>query len=513
MRRARAGPLYLNIAVSSNSASHQVRRGAIVNALGTVGKISGPTFLVLVSRLYGPDVWGIYATSYAVVQMVSALLTAGLADGTIMYVANDVDKPDDRTGTYRSISTALFVGISASLLVLVGLFVGGDRLLADRFEFGDRLILLLRWMCVGLPMMAFERIVLAATQGLGIMKYQAIVGGATRPLSLLATATAFWFFLPGELGLAVAFVVSQIVVLVTSVVFFGREFSWTELIHTMGRFRFHRGLLRFTIPQSVNATFDRFTTNVDVLMLGLLGATATMTGFYSAGALIVRELRQIKLVFSTALSPQIARLFADGKRDELSDVLTTTSRWIASMAVPACIAVAIHRNDLLWIVNSAYADFDAAFVLFLLPVPYLRCSLGLAGNVVVMTGRPKINLANGTSEGVVNVLLNLWLIPMYGLVGAALASSLSAVVRGGMELFEIQVLIGVRFVFGKMYAPHAAGLVSLVACTVLLLATGLSATLTGRLTLTLAAVAIFAFTMRTISVEGGRYWPRLLRKD
>jgi O-antigen/teichoic acid export membrane protein len=47
----------------------EVQHGAFVNALGLVGKMAGPSFLVLVIRLYGADAYGVYATAYALVEM------------------------------------------------------------------------------------------------------------------------------------------------------------------------------------------------------------------------------------------------------------------------------------------------------------------------------------------------------------------------------------------------------------------------------------------------------------
>ena len=479
----------------TDSASHQVRQGAIVNALGTAGKLAGPAFLVLVSRLYGPDVWGIYATAYALVQMLHALLTSGLADGTIMYVANYLGKPEEDDGNYRAIATAIVVGVAGSLLPVIFFVAGGDRLIADQFEFGDRLKPVLLWMGAALPLMALERAILSATQGLGIMKYQAIVAGIARPLLLLGAAAAAWFVRPDETGIAVSFLGAQVLVTAMAVACFGCEFSWSALRASLRRFRAHPGLIRFTIPQSINATFDRFTTNVDVLILGLLGATATTTGFYSAGALIVRELRHIKLIFSSALSPQIARLYKAGQRAELSHVLSSTARWTSAAAIPVIVVVGLLRNDLMWVVNSSYGDLDALFILLLLPIPILKCSVGMAGNVVVMTGRPRLNLINGLTEGTLNVLLNLWLIPKFGLMGAAGASSIAAVVRATMEVTEIYRLVNVRFIPSIMIGPLAAGLLAVFFIVATKVLTDVAATLPGRVAVAVGAIAVFALFM------------------
>jgi O-antigen/teichoic acid export membrane protein len=197
------------------------------------------------------------------------------------------------------------------------------------------------------------------------------------------------------------------------------------------------------------------------------------------------------LIFSSALSPQIARLHAAGLRHELSEVLSATARWTSAVAIPVILAVAILRNDLMWVVNSSYADLDATFILLLLPIPFLKCSVGMAGNVVVMTGRPRLNLMNGLTEGILNVILNLWLIPKYGLMGAAVASSIAAVARATLEVVEIYRLVGVRFIPVIVLGPYAAAILAAGFAVVAAIWTEAYSTLGGRLLVTLGTSAVF----------------------
>jgi O-antigen/teichoic acid export membrane protein len=120
-------------------------------------------------------------------------------------------------------------------------------------------------------------------------------------------------------------------------------------------------------------------------------------------------------------------------------------------------AVAVLRSDLLVIVSPEYVGREALFMLFLLPIPYLQCSLGLTGNTVVMTGNSHLNLANNVVTGTINFLLNLWFIPAFGLVGAASASALATGVKSVLEVSEMRYVVGVPFLVRELYEPHLAG--------------------------------------------------------
>ncbi|MGI9175688.1 MAG: oligosaccharide flippase family protein [Rhodothermales bacterium] len=444
---------------ADDTASYQreMARGALTNAFGVIGKIAGPSLLIVVTRLYGADVFGLYIAATALIEMSIAFLTAGFRDAALLFVARHAEDESEQETLYQALSNALAWSLGfAGLLIVLGWTVAPSVLRA-LYEFGDRLAPMVRWMVLALPLLAFDRIVVAATQGLKIMKYDALVNGGLRPVALLGTSVAVWFVSPDEMGLAAAYVITQVLVAAAAVFIYTRELAWRPLGAALRHLRFNRELLAFALPQNLNTTFERFLTNIDVLMLGLFNVSATTVGLYGAGALIVREIRQIKLVFSSAFAPHIVRFYRQGDLEELARGFATTSQWIAMAAVPVLLGVAILRNDLLRLVSPEFAGAASVFMLFLLPVPYLQCSFGTAGNVVVMTGFSRLNLLNSVTTGVANVLLNLLLIPSFGLVGAAAASGLAAFIRAVMEMGEMRWILKRWPPVRRFYKPHLAG--------------------------------------------------------
>ena len=435
----------------------EVQHGAFVNALGLIGKMAGPSFLVLVIRLYGADAYGVYATAYALVEMALAFLSAGFKDASVMYVSRYTDRSDGAAALYQSLANALAWSIGAALLVIGGTFTLGVWLIPELYEYGDRLLFMVQWMVLVLPFMAFERVVIAATQGLKIMKYESFINGGARPVLLLVVAVGAWLVSPTIWGLTLTYVLTQVLITLMAIYIYQRELEWRGLFRAIRNFEFQRKMLSFAIPQNLNQALERFLTNVDVVMLGMFGVSARVTGFYSAGALVVRELRHIKLVFSSAYTPHIPRLYQSGDREELGRTLATTSRWIASLVIPALLGLAILRTDILQLIEPSFGSREALFMLWLLPIPYLQGSFGLAGNSVVMTGNSHLNLLNSVVTGTTNVLLNVWLIPLFGTVGAAAASALSNLVKAVMEVGEMNLLLNIPVVARTLYPPHAAG--------------------------------------------------------
>ncbi|MEM1041067.1 MAG: oligosaccharide flippase family protein [Bacteroidota bacterium] len=436
----------------------EVQRGAVVNALGLAAKVTGPLFLLVVTRLYGAEVFGVFVSAAALVEIALALLTSGFRDAAVRYVARYAES--DRARLYDALANTLGLSIGGAMLLAAATQVVAVPIVRALYDFGDVLAPAVQVMALALPLMAFERIVLAATQGLRIMKYEAFFGGALKSLILLVMAYALHLAMPTVQGLVIAWMLAQATSSFVALAIYGREFAWRPLGHAFRRFRLDRKLLSFAIPQNLNMTLNRFLTGVDVLMLGALGASAAAVGTYGAGAAVVREIRQVRLAFSSALAPQIARLYGQGEREALSRVYSTTARWTATLGIPLLLAVAVLHTDLLRVFYPDYED-AAAFMLWLLLIPYLSTGFGLAGNVVVMTGHSRLNLFNSVSSGIINVALNFVLIPRFGLVGAAAASALGSLVTTVLQLFEAHWIVGVSMQLGVIYRPHVAGLVGL----------------------------------------------------
>jgi len=436
----------------------ELQKGAFVNFLGILGRVSGPGLLIVANQLYGTATFGIYMTANIIVELTLAFLVSGFKAGNIIFVSRHADDPAEHKRMYQALSTAfvLCVGIGVLLIALMHLLAPFIFPLVYEPEYADSLIPLLKWMVIMLPFMAFEQLTVSSTQGLKTMKFDAIVNGGFKPFFLLLFAVVFYYLDSTVMGLAYGYVVAQFLVFLYSLYIYTLRFSWKELRLAIRHFKPDIELIRFAIPQNLNTTLNRFTTGVDILMLPALGASSLLVGYYATGSLIVREIRHVKLAFSGAFNPHIVRYYKEGDIKGLSTSFSLTANWIASITIPIILIIAILRNDLMeWISNAPVEE--TLFMLFLLPVPYLYNSFALAEDIITMTGHSLYTLLNSFLVTIFNVGLNLWLIPEFGLTGAAMASAMATFIIVILENIEVRYLTGAKLKFKTVYKPHLAG--------------------------------------------------------
>jgi O-antigen/teichoic acid export membrane protein len=81
--------------------------------------------------------------------------------------------------------------------------------------------------------------------------------------------------------------------------------------------------------------------------------------------------------------------------------------------------------------------------------------------MIMMTGRSKINLINSLSSTALIVVINLVLVPKYGILGAAISLGVDIVVMNLVKLIEVYVILKVHPFKISFLKPLMAGGISL----------------------------------------------------
>lgn len=468
----------------------ELKKGTFINSLGIVGKISGPALLIIVNQLYGTAVFGIYITANMLIEIILSFLTNGFKDGALIYVSKYSDRKGDKKKLYQSLSNSIAWSVLFAIFSLLIIIPYSELLFmaAYEIEYVKLLNPVFQIMAIGLPIMAFERIVIAATQGLKIMKFDALVNGGFRPLFLLIGSISFYYIEPSAIGIAYGYLCTQFVLMIYSLYVFNLKFEWKYLIQSFINFNINYELIRFSIPQSLNSSLNRFITGIDILMLPAFGVSALEIGIYGTGSQIIREVRHIKLAFSATFNPHIVKFHRDNDVKGLSSAYAITSSWITAITIPFLTVLWVFHADIINMISSVPVN-NTLFMLLLLPVPYFYASFSLSGNIVVMTGNSLYVLFNSILITFLNICFNLILIPLYGLSGAAIASSISVIIISILEIYEAHKVANLKFHIPLLSLPHIAGFISMA--LLILLQNYLNSNLINNLFITIITLLIF----------------------
>ena len=201
-----------------------------------------------------------------------------------------------------------------------------------------------------------------------------------------------------------------------------------------------REMLAYSLPASFAHLLYRSNLWIDILMLTWL-TSASQVGVYKV-AVAMAMLGALPVMASTTMfGPVVAELVYAGQTDKLNGLLKIVTRWLIIIAAPLYLVVLLLPDLILSAFDPAYATgVEALSILMVGQVIYLACAP--AGTTLVMAGYSLLNMANGIIAVTVNLTLNSILIPKYGIIGAATASSISISLWPLMRLFEVRWLLG-----------------------------------------------------------------------
>ena len=160
---------------------------------------------------------------------------------------------------------------------------------------------------------------------------------------------------------------------------------------------------------------------VDLFLLAWLGVAAFDIGVYATAAAIVAQLRVLPGAIGIAILPQLAGV-TDAEASRLTAAVIRPSALL--MVVTAAALAPIGAVTIPLFFGSEYAAAVRPFLLLLPGVAAVAVSRVLARYFAAIN-RLRGMLVLGATTLVLNVVLNLVLIPRYGIAGAAVASLLS----------------------------------------------------------------------------------------
>ncbi|MFW6051291.1 MAG: polysaccharide biosynthesis C-terminal domain-containing protein [Myxococcota bacterium] len=476
----------------------ELRRNSVMSALGGAGKLLHLLLVFLLTWLFGSEVVGPFLLGFFLLEMATTAVSNAWSDAATIYASHHVEGADaddgQRAALYGVLGTtgAFACGLALALALATQLF--GRLLVEAAFPTYAELLPGLYFLAWSLVPAAWSEVAVGALKAAFRMEWDALINGLVKPVGLIATSFFVWAVGGGLTALLACFLIVQTAAAILVLFPLARHFDLRRLVQAVLRPRLDRRVLGFAGPQSLNLVLNRYVTRVDTLMLAGFGFGAVSVAWYGTAALLIGNLRQLRVVFSTAIAPIAARYYATNDREAASQLLGRTSRWIATVAAPIAFAFVVLRDDVMVLLDDAYGAGDSAFVAVLVLPALVGVVIGLAGNLITYAGRSRWNLLNSVVVGVGNTLLNLLLIPRWGMMGAATATTLAVTGTSLLQLAECRWLDGVRLRWRELWQP-VAGMAALALLLLVWWDPARELALPGRVALAAGGAAGFLLLM------------------
>lgn len=292
----------------------------------------------------------------------------------------------------------------------------------------------LRGFAAALPFYSMLLLLTACARGLRHIGYYSGMTQMLHPLMVLvfvASGFAMGMKLDGVLwgfGISTA--------LACTLMFMGLRRLFPSLLSLRQGFHFAGSrILTFSAQVLFKDLSSRILTHLDRLMLGILGV-ASDVGIYGMSAFIGHRIDFFQRMFNGIFAPMIADLYNHDKRSEMVRIFQTVSKWTLLLTLPVFYTFIFLGYAILELFGREFNAGWATLIVLSLG-NLINIGVGPVGHMLMMTGRPGLELINSWASGLSNIVLNLWLIPRYGAFGAALATAMTVTMLNLIRLSEV----------------------------------------------------------------------------
>ena len=214
-----------------------------------------------------------------------------------------------------------------------------------------------------------------------------------------------------------------------------------------------RRLLGYSAPISAYQFLNAFILRLDLIMLAWFigrapGVNLTTVGVYSAVVDLGSAARKVNQAFYPIFAPVVAGMTATGAHDRAAATYGQLAQWMLWILLPIVAVMTLAGVPILLIYGSAFGQGGVW-----LGIVAVACAtnafIGL-GETVIMVQRPRLNLLHSSITCALAIGLNLWLIPRFGVTGAAFGILVPYLVQGILRYSALAV----RFPMAELPKIH-----------------------------------------------------------
>jgi O-antigen/teichoic acid export membrane protein len=425
--------------VSSNRAATDV---AIQLGGQAVNVVLGIVTTVVIVRALGATRYGEWATILATIELVGLVGNLGLETVAVRFAAQEPEREGAWIGAATSLRLLITLPVLAVFLGVIALIASDSEMLVAG------LVLSVLYLTAALSTL---RIVFRLHVRNHITVAFSIANSVLWAGSVIAIAALGGGLVAFSLAFATIAVLIQVGIAVLAIN--------TIPIHWRGGRALWRKLVRVGIPVGIAGTLTFAYGRVDQLLVYELAPSSADVGVYAAMYKILDNAGFVPIAVMTTFFPIMAGLYP-AQPERLRRIMQAAIDYLTMIALGAVALTIVAAGpivDLLF--GAAYAS--GATILPILMGAFVPICIGsVAGNMVTATDLQRRYVWYAGLGLIVNVVLNLALIPKYGIAAAAWVTLATELVVVSFSLLAVLQRIEMRLALRRIAASAVAAVVA-----------------------------------------------------
>ena len=391
--------------------------------------------IIIVNRK-GPEALGIFNQVYAIYIILSQFGVGGLQFSVmknISYNRNDINECLNIT-----FSALILVALFTTLIGIAGLIIAkpASILLGSPDTYHGLLFTL-----PGLVFFSMNKVLMRTLNALRHMRSHALLK-SLRIIFIVIGVIAI-----SLLGLETAYLTLSLTIAEVTLFILFSIFIFTKILPLNRQLNIREWIpkhLSFGMRGMLSGILIELNTRVDVLMLGYFGSDASV-GIYSFAASLAEGFSQIPLVIQNNLDPIIGDYFVNSEETKISQLAKKTRKIIYPI-----MGVISLTSIIGYFIISKYLFYEENYLISLVAFSIMMVGVTINAGYRPLSGtlrqggRPGAHTLFILCLVIGDALLNLFLIPTYGIFGASTVTALTYVLEGVYLVLFARKLFGIK---------------------------------------------------------------------
>lgn len=411
-------------------------RGASIVFFGLVLEL-GLAFVVklLLARFFGRTGYGAISIGMTVMATVSTISLLGLHTGVGRYLP----RYDDHKRRRGVLVSAFSMVLPVSVVAGAACFWFADLLAAQVFKDAS-LIPIIEAFSLIIPVNATILMTVGVMQGQEQSAPKVVIQNLGLPLSKFTVVGIGLAVGAATVSISWGYLIAYGAVSVLCLYYL---FSQTPLFQRTEITPMYGELTSFSLPLLVSATMGLVLNSLDVFILGYVGTTGDV-GVYKVVYPLAKLLTVSLGAFGFILLPILSEYHNRGALEQMGSVYRLASKWILIISLPIFFVYLFIPQEIITI--SFSAEYNEGWkALSVLGIGFL-CHAIAGPNIdtLISLGKTRLVMLDNMTTAMVNIGLNLVLIPQYNYLGAAVATTISFFLLNLLSTVQLYRSVGVH---------------------------------------------------------------------
>lgn len=399
---------------------------------------------IIVARYFGPEEYGLFLLAFVILGTIGAFASLGLQEGLLRFIPRQRVKNDKERIRYLLLLSSR-VTICTGTIAGVVLFIFSETIAQSIFS-NIALTPYLRVFSILIPLTLLNNILLATIKSFEKIAIYSFIYNFSQNFVKVVALVALIF-----LGVTQGAIIWSQVITILWIFFISyyfarklspRIFLGVSKLAPNDRDVLRRSLISYSWPIMFYSILGSILYWVDSFSIGYFIGVKEV-GFYNVAVPTAALLTFAPEIFMQLFFPLINREYSKGNIKVIRELSKQVSKWIFMVNLPLFLLMLIFPGT---IINLLFGSqyLSAVNSLRILAIgSFIFSMFVISTNLLNMAGKSKVILVNTIVIGVVDLVLNIIFVPLYGINGAALTTMVSFILLGSLLYLETKSYVSI----------------------------------------------------------------------